>query len=150
MWAWWAHILPVVKNWLFYTSGLTATASDRRLSTASNMGFVKQKVWCAHKPGKLPITYSLGKKQSKELLEVIVTTQDCCLEFSSIAGTVWRSFVFQGPSGRPCPHWRKAILKWRPFLWAPDTLTLTQVCSTVLEDVSWSDMWVMIGNVFWN
>ena len=107
-------------------------------------------VWCAHKPVKLPITYSLGKKLSEELLAVIVTTQDCCLEFSSIAGTVWRSFVFLGPFGRPCLPWRKAILKWRPFLWAPDTPTLTQVRSTVLEDVSWSDMYVMIGIVFWN
>ena len=33
-----------------YTSGLTATASDRRLSTASNVGFVEQKSWCAYKP----------------------------------------------------------------------------------------------------
>ena len=31
------------RNRLFYTFGLTATTSDRRLSTASNMGFVKQK-----------------------------------------------------------------------------------------------------------
>jgi len=36
-----------------YTSGLTATASDRKLHvpTASNVGFVKQKAQCAHKPG---------------------------------------------------------------------------------------------------
>ena len=33
----------VVENRPFYTFGLTAIASDRRLSTASNVGFVKQK-----------------------------------------------------------------------------------------------------------
>jgi len=31
---WQACMLPVVDNQPFYTSGLTATASDRRLSTA--------------------------------------------------------------------------------------------------------------------
>ena len=31
------------ENLPFYTSGLIATTSDRRLSTASNVGFVKQK-----------------------------------------------------------------------------------------------------------
>jgi len=44
------RILRVVENRPFYTFGLTATTSDRRLSTASNMGFVKQKAWCAPKP----------------------------------------------------------------------------------------------------
>ena len=39
VWVW----LPMVKNPLFYTSILTATTSDSRLSTALNMGFVKQK-----------------------------------------------------------------------------------------------------------
>ena len=33
----------VVENWPFYTFSLTATTSDRRLSTASNVGFAKQK-----------------------------------------------------------------------------------------------------------
>jgi len=33
----------VVENWPFYTSGLMATTSDKRLSIASNVGFVKQK-----------------------------------------------------------------------------------------------------------
>ena len=43
MWAWRARILRVVENRPFYTFGLTATTSDRRLSTASNVGFMKQK-----------------------------------------------------------------------------------------------------------
>jgi len=30
-----------IENRMFYTSGLTATTSDRRLSTALNVGFVK-------------------------------------------------------------------------------------------------------------
>jgi len=37
----------MVENRLIYTFGLTATTSDRRLSTSSNMGFVRQKAWCA-------------------------------------------------------------------------------------------------------
>jgi len=44
VWAWRVRILPVVENRPFYTFSLTATTSDRRLSTASNVGFVKQKV----------------------------------------------------------------------------------------------------------
>ena len=43
VWAWQAHILPVVENRSFYTSGLMATTSDRKLSTDSNVEFVKQK-----------------------------------------------------------------------------------------------------------
>jgi len=43
VWAWQVCKLPVVENQLFYTSGLTATTSDRRLFTALSMGFVKQK-----------------------------------------------------------------------------------------------------------
>jgi len=43
VWAWQVHILPVVENRPFYTFSLTATTSDRRLSTASNVGFVKQR-----------------------------------------------------------------------------------------------------------
>ena len=31
-------------------TSLTATASDRRLSTATNVGIVKQKAWCAQNP----------------------------------------------------------------------------------------------------
>ena len=42
------HTTTQVENWPFYTTGLTATTSDRRLSTSLNMGFVKQKAWCAH------------------------------------------------------------------------------------------------------
>ena len=34
VWAWQAHILPVVKIRRFFTSSLTTTASDRRLFTA--------------------------------------------------------------------------------------------------------------------
>jgi len=40
----------MVENQPFYTFGLSATTSDRRLSTASNVGFVKQKAGCAPKP----------------------------------------------------------------------------------------------------
>ena len=36
-------ILRMVENRPFYTFGFTATTSDRRLSTASNVGFVKHK-----------------------------------------------------------------------------------------------------------
>jgi len=43
VWVLQAHIPPVVKNQLFYTSGLMATTSDRKLFTVSNVEFVKQK-----------------------------------------------------------------------------------------------------------
>jgi len=43
VWVLQALILPVVKNQPFYTSGLMATTSDRKLSTDSNVEFVKQK-----------------------------------------------------------------------------------------------------------
>ena len=43
-------IVTPVENWPFYTSGLTATTSERRLPTTSNMGFVKQKTWYANEP----------------------------------------------------------------------------------------------------
>jgi len=48
VWAWQVCILPMVENQLCYTSGLTATTSDRRLSIALNKEFVKHKAWCAH------------------------------------------------------------------------------------------------------
>ena len=54
MWAWWACTLPVVRNLPFYSSGLMATNFDRRLSTASNIGFVKQEACCAHKQSQRP------------------------------------------------------------------------------------------------
>ena len=43
VWVWQAHVLAMVENRLVYTSGLTATTSDQRLSIPSNMGLVKQK-----------------------------------------------------------------------------------------------------------
>ena len=54
-----------------------------------------------------------------------------CKSLLFLADMIWKSFVSLVPSRRHCQCWRETILKWRPFSWAPDTRTLTQVCVTL-------------------